>query len=68
MLEVLPRMTVLKALGVEDIEGYVKAQLNTVNETLPSFARVNKMIIRTTDFVRSPSMKIVRNQNANDKK
>ena len=68
VLEVLPRMTVLKALGVEDIEGYLKAQLNEVNDSLPSFARVNKMIIRTTDFVRSPSMKIVRNQNANDKK
>lgn len=67
-LEVLPRATVLKALAVEDTEAYVKEQINEVNKTLPSFKRINKIVIRTTDFVRSPSMKIVRNQNANDKK
>ena len=68
VLEVLPRAVVLKAVGGENPEEYLKAQINEVNNTLPSFARVNKVIIRTTDFARSPSMKIVRNQNANDKK
>jgi hypothetical protein len=67
-LEVLPRTTVLKALGIADVETYLKEQINAVNATLPPFERVNKVIIRTSDFVRSPSMKIVRNQNANDKK
>ena len=62
VLEVLPRMAVLKGLGVEDVEGYVKEKVGEVNETLPSFQRVNKIIVRTTDFVRSPSMKIVRGQ------
>ncbi|MBE5747822.1 MAG: acyl--CoA ligase [Clostridiales bacterium] len=67
-VEILPRMAVVKALAIEDVEGHFKAKVNEINETLPAFMRVNKVIIRTTDFVRSPSMKIVRNQNANDKK
>jgi long-chain acyl-CoA synthetase len=67
-VEILPRMTVVKALGIEDVEGHLKKCINEINDTLPSFMRVNKVVIRTTDFVRSPSMKIVRNQNANDKK
>jgi long-chain acyl-CoA synthetase len=67
-VEILPRMAVVKALAIEDVEGHFKAKINEINETLPAFMRVNKVIIRTTDFVRSPSMKIVRNQNANDKK
>ncbi len=62
-LQVLPRMSVLGALGKENPQEYLKEQLNEVNEKLPSFQRVSKIVIRTTDFVRSPSMKIVRNQN-----
>ncbi len=68
VLEILPRLAVIKALGIEDIEGHLKEQINAINQTLPSFARVNKIKIRTTDFVRSPSMKIVRNQHGNDEK
>ena len=67
-IEILPRMTVVKAQGIEDLEGHFKEKVNEINATLPSFMRVNKLVVRTTDFVRSPSMKIVRNQNANDKK
>lgn len=61
-LEVLPRVAALKAMGVEDIEAYVKEQVQAVNPTLPPFAQINKIIIRDKDFVRSPSMKIVRGQ------
>ena len=68
VLEVLPRAVVLKAVGGENPEEYLKAQISQVNQTLPAFMRINKIIVRATDFVRSPSMKIVRNQNANDKK
>ncbi len=61
-LEVLPRVAALKAMCVEDIEAYIKEQVQAVNPTLPSFAQINKIIIRDKDFVRSPSMKIVRGQ------
>jgi len=63
VIQILPRMTTLKALGVTDIEQYIKDQVAAVNATLPSFKRVGKVTVRTTDFVRSPSMKIVRDKN-----
>ncbi len=68
VLEVLPRMTRVKALGIADVYAYVKAEVDKVNETLPSFAKINKLVIRETDFVRTPAMKIARNLNGNVKK
>ena len=63
-LEVYPRKAVLAALQVADANAYLREEINKVNATLPSIQRINKIIIRETDFIRSPSMKIVRNQNA----
>lgn len=62
-LEVYPRATILATIDVEDKDAYLKEQINLVNKTLPSFKRISKIVIRTTDFVRSPSMKIVRSEN-----
>ena len=64
VLEVYPRKAVLAALQVADADAYLREEINKVNATLPSIQRINKIVIRETDFVRSPSMKIVRNQNA----
>ena len=66
VLQVFPRAVVLNKIDVEDKEGYLRAKIDEVNESLPSFARVNKVIVRTVDFIRSPSMKILRKENAND--
>ena len=63
VLEILPRAAVLKANGIADAETFLKEEARKINETLPSFAKINKIIIRDTDFIRSPSMKIVRSQN-----
>lgn len=68
VLEVLPRMTKVKALGIEDIYGHIKAEVDKINETLPSFEKINKLVIRDTDFIRTPAMKIARNLNGNVKK
>ena len=68
VLEVLPRMTTISSLGITDMQGYIKEKINEVNMTLPSFQRINKIIIRDTDFVRTPAMKIARNLNGNVKK
>lgn len=68
VLEVLPRMTKIKELGIEDIYAHVKAEVDRINETLPSFERINKLVIRDTDFIRTPAMKIARNLNGNVKK
>ena len=67
-LEILPRATELKKLGVTDVEAYIKEEVRRVNDTLPSFSKINKVIIRDTDFVRTPAMKIARNLNGNVKK
>ncbi len=68
VLEVLPRMTKVRELGITDVYGYVKEAVEKINETLPSFERINKLVIRDTDFVRTPAMKIARNLNGNVKK
>jgi len=68
VLEVLPRMTKIKELGIKDIYAHIKAETDKVNETLPSFEKINKLIIRDTDFIRTPAMKIARNLNGNVKK
>lgn len=62
VLEVVPRNTVLLPLGKEDPIAFLREQLNEVNRTLPTYQRVSKIVIRDTDFKRSPSMKILRNQ------
>lgn len=59
-LEVVPRMTVVAELGLEDMASYITEELEAINATLPPFERVNKIIIRDSDFERTPSMKIVR--------
>ena len=38
----------------------VKAEMNAINATLPSHARVSKIVVRDEDFPRSPSMKKIR--------
>ena len=61
-IEILPRMTVVKALGIENLEEHMKEKVEEVNKTLPAFQRISRVILRDTDFKRTPSMKIVRNQ------
>ena len=60
VLEVLPRAAVLKRKGVEDAEAYCTEKIKAINSTLYDYQRINKIVIRTTDFERTPSMKIKR--------
>jgi long-chain acyl-CoA synthetase len=68
VLEVVPRMASIKAAGVENVGEYINAKVNEINATLPAFEKINKVVIRDTDFVRTPAMKIARNQNGTLKK
>lgn len=68
VLEILPRMTRVKELGIEDLYSYVKGEVDKINITLPPFEQITKIIIRDTDFIRTPAMKIARNLNGNVKK
>lgn len=60
-LEIVPRATELAALG-GDPEKAMTDGLNAVNQALPAFERVSRIVIRDSDFARTPSMKIVRYQ------
>ena len=62
VLEVLPRPAVMATVEESQRESYIKEKINGINATLPSFKQVNKVVIRTSDFKRSPSMKILRKQ------
>ena len=59
-IQVYPRMVEIAKLGLSDYESYVRQEVMKVNNNLPSFMRVNKIIIRKDDFVRTPAMKIIR--------
>ena len=59
-LEVVPRATEIAKLGDIDVNAFLKAELEKINAKLPAFQRVNKITVRTSDFERTPSMKIVR--------
>lgn len=59
-LEIVPRAAELKRLGIEDAEKYILEEVEKVSQTLPEFQRPLKVIIRDTDFARSPAMKIIR--------
>ena len=64
-LEVVPRMTELAAITDEDPNGYMMRELERVNKTLLPYERVSRIVIRDTDFARTPSMKIVRYKKCN---
>ncbi len=64
-VEVVPRMTELAKLGVENPAEYVIEKLKEVNSKLPSHMKVSKFTVRDTDFERTPSMKIVRYKKCN---
>lgn len=68
IIEILPRMSAVKELGIEDIDSYMNDRLAEINRTLPAFERINKVIIRKDDFIRTPAMKIARDRNGNNKK
>lgn len=68
VLEILPRMTAVKEKGITDVEAHLRAEVQKVNETLPAFEKIGRIVLRDTDFIRTPAMKIARNLNGNAKK
>ena len=60
VIQVYPRMVELAKLQLANPDEYIKQEVNKVNNSLPSFMRVSRIIIRKEDFVRTPAMKIIR--------
>ena len=59
-LEIVPRAAELGKVEAEDKSAYMMAELSRVNASLPGHMRVSKIVIRDSDFERTPSMKIKR--------
>jgi len=64
-LEIVPRAAGVAAITVEDKNAYMMEELNHVNHSLQPYERVSRIEIRTSDFERTPSMKIVRYKKCN---
>lgn len=63
-VEVILRQAVIAPLGITNLQEYVETEIAKVNETLFDYERISKVVIRTEDFPRSPSMKIIRPRKA----
>lgn len=64
-LEIVPREAGVAAIQAEDKHAYMMAELNRVNSEQQGHERVSRIEIRTSDFERTPSMKIVRYKKCN---
>jgi long-chain acyl-CoA synthetase len=64
-LEVVLRPTETAKLQVKDVKEYAIEQLKKVNETLLPYQRVSRIVVRDTDFERTPAMKIKRYKKCN---
>lgn len=59
-LEVVPRAAEMAKVQEENKGAVLVGELNKINDTLPTYMRVSKITVRTSDFERTPSMKIKR--------
>ena len=59
-LEVVPRAAEMAKLPAEEAGAQLMRELETINASLPSYQRVSRITVRTSDFERTKSMKIVR--------
>lgn len=62
-VEILPRDEVVKSLGISDLQKHYEEKIQIINKMLPSYERINKVIVRSEDFIRSAAMKILRGKN-----
>ncbi len=63
-VEVILRPAVIGPLGINDVQTYVEDLIKELNKTLFDYEQIQKVVIRTEDFKRSPSMKIIRPRKA----
>ncbi len=67
-IEVFVRDVVAQAKGIEDVKQTVVNEIDKINKELASFQKITNVKFRDVDFVRSPSMKILRSANGYVKK
>ncbi len=59
-VEVLPNMPAAQKMGITDVPAAVNAAVDKVNEALPTYMRIAKVVVRDKDFDRNPAMQIIR--------
>ena len=64
VVEVTLRPAMVAKLGITDLQNYMDERLVEFNKTVFDYEKIAKVIIRTEDFQRSPSMKIIRKKRA----
>ena len=60
VVEVTLRPALVAKLGVSDMQAYLDNELAKFNETVYEYEKIARIIIRTEDFPRTGSMKIIR--------
>ena len=61
-VEVYPLLPAFEGKPWEEVEAYVRALVDKINETVPSTHRISKVTVRKEDFKRTGSLKVARNQ------
>ena len=59
-VEILPNMPAMEKMGIADPVKALEDATEKINASLPSYMRISKVIVRDSDFKRTPAMKIVR--------
>jgi acyl carrier protein len=62
--EIYPNSKYVTVNGISDVQKAVEEVIQSVNETLPSYKRIAKHLIRTAPFKKTGSNKIIRSQRA----
>ena len=60
VVEVTLRPALVAKLGISDMQAFLDYELAKFNETVYEYEKVARIIIRTEDFPRTGSMKIIR--------
>jgi len=59
-LQIFPRKVEIKKNHVKNVEETIKTEIEKLNNSLETYERIQKVIIRKEDFKRTPAMKILR--------
>ena len=54
------KLLINKINSVDNINEYCIDKIQQINKTLPSYQRISKIMVRDSDFERTPNMKIKR--------
>ena len=60
--EIFPNDSYIKKNSISDVQAYCDDQINEINKQFPAYSRIGKVVIRSEEFPKNASRKILRNQ------